>query len=127
MNTRTHRFPMSATAILVAGFIASPLAFAQDHQSHPAKDHAAKDHAATADSEQPVSDTWITTKLKADLLTTSDIPATDIKVETVNGVVSLSGTVQSQAQADKAVDVAKMIKGVRDVKSTDLRVVAGSK
>lgn len=122
MNARTHRFPISATVILVAGFTVSPLAFAQDHQSHPAKDHA-----TAAESEQPVSDTWITTKLKADLLTTSDIPATDIKVETVNGVVSLSGVVQSQAQADKAVDVAKMIKGVRDVKSTDLRVVAASK
>lgn len=122
MKKRTHHMISATTALLVAGVVSSPIAFAQDHQAHPAKDHA-----ATADSEQPVSDTWITTKLKADLLTTSDIPATDIKVETVNGVVSLSGTVQSQAQADKAVDVAKMIKGVRDVNAAQLRVVAAAK
>ena len=67
------------------------------------------------ESVQPGSDTWITTKVKADLLATKDISGLEIKVETVNGVVTLSGDVDSQAEADKAVAVTQGIKGVSRV------------
>lgn len=67
------------------------------------------------ESVQPGSDTWITTKVKADLLATKDISGLEIKVETVNGVVTLSGDIDSRAEADKAVAVAKGIKGVSRV------------
>jgi hyperosmotically inducible protein len=73
-------------------------------------------------SAQPASDTWITTKVKADLLATEDVSGLDIKVETVNGVVTLSGRVDSQAQIDKAVSVARAIKGVDKVDSKGLKV-----
>nr|BFE94100.1 BON domain-containing protein [Pseudomonas brassicacearum subsp. brassicacearum] len=43
------------------------------------------------EAKEDVSDTWITTKVKADLVTEKKgIPGTDIKVETNKGVVSLS-------------------------------------
>ena len=79
---------------------------------------------AQNDSSQPVTDTWITTKVKADLLATKDIPGMAIKVETVNGVVSLSGDVDSRAEADRAVAIAKGIKGVSHVNNR-LMVRAG--
>ncbi|MEG1681030.1 MAG: BON domain-containing protein, partial [Stenotrophomonas sp.] len=53
---------------------------------------AAGQSAHSHESEQPGTDTWITTKVKAELLTTKDVSGMEIKVETVNGVVTLSGT-----------------------------------
>jgi len=45
------------------------------------------------------------------------VSATDIKVETdSNGLVQLSGVVKSKAEADKAVLLAKNVKGVTAVK-----------
>ena len=64
-----------------------------------------------------VSDTVITTKIKADLVRDPDLSALDVHVETVRGVVMLSGFVESQKEADKAVQLARSIEGVSDVKS----------
>lgn len=62
-----------------------------------------------------VSDSWITTKVKSDLAVEKDVSATHIKVKTVEGVVTLSGSANSQAEAEKAVRVASEIKGVKSV------------
>ncbi|MGO1003111.1 BON domain-containing protein [Lysobacter sp. CA196] len=72
------------------------------------------------ESAQPVSDTWITTKVKAELLAAKGVSGTDINVETVNGVVKLSGHVDGKAEAAKAVDVARKVDGVKNVDSTAL-------
>ena len=65
--------------------------------------------------------------MKADLLASSNVPGTEIKVETVNGVVSLSGAVASQAEKDKAVATAKGIKGVTRVDAAALKVSTAAK
>ncbi len=77
---------------------------------------------AHEESAQPVSDSWITTKVKADLLVTEETKGLDINVTTTNGVVTLSGKLDSQAQVDKAVAVARSIKGVKSVDATTLTV-----
>lgn len=69
-----------------------------------------------------VSDTWITTKVKSSLLTDGATPGMDIVVETNDGVVSLSGTVTSEAEREMAINKAKGIKGVRDVSADGLKV-----
>lgn len=69
-----------------------------------------------------VDDSWITTKLKADLAVTDGVPATAISVKTVDGVVSLSGTLDSELALKKAVAVARAIKGVRQVDASGLVV-----
>lgn len=71
-------------------------------------------------SNQPVTDTWITTKVKTELATTEGIKSGDIDVTTKNGIVTLSGVVNSKAQVNKAVALTKSIKGVRQVDSTAL-------
>lgn len=104
-------------AAVVAMALATPaLAFAATEDGKP------KTAAAQGESAQPVDDTWITTKVKADLLASSNVPGTEIKVETVNGVVTLSGTISSQAEKDKALKVARGIKGVKSVDATTLKV-----
>lgn len=76
--------------------------------------------AENAPSEQPGTDAWITTKVKTELMTTKGIPSTDISVTTNNGVVVLSGVLDSKAQVNKSVAVAKAVKGVRNVDSSAL-------
>ncbi len=78
-------------------------------------------NAADKDSDQPISDTWITTKVKADLATTDGVKSTEISVETTNGVVTLIGVLESQTAVDKAIAVAKGIKGVTSVDSSGLK------
>lgn len=75
---------------------------------------------SAAKSEQPVTDTWITTKVKTELATTEGIKSTDISVTTKNGLVTLSGVVNSKAQVQKAIAVAKAVKGVQKVDSEAL-------
>ncbi|MFJ4066965.1 BON domain-containing protein [Pseudomonas sp. NPDC089996] len=79
--------------------------------------------ANTVDNmQQEGSDTWITTKVKADLMTEKGIPGSDIKVETSQGVVSLSSDVKvTDSQKDEAVRIAKNIKGVKSVMSDGLK------
>ena len=98
-------------AFLVGG---SSLALAAQHQ-------APAENAADMDSEQPVTDTWITTKVKADLATTEGVKSTEISVETTNGVVTLIGVLDSKTGVEKAIAVAKGIKGVVDVDASGLK------
>jgi hyperosmotically inducible protein len=94
----------------------NPNAQAPATTSNPPSSHA----SANDQSSQPGSDGWITTKVKAQLMTTKDIPSTDISVTTTNGVVTLSGVVASKAQVQKSIAVAKAVKGVHRVDSSAL-------
>lgn len=71
-------------------------------------------------SDQPVDDTWITTKVKSSLLADPDVAGLKIDVDTANGVVALSGQVDQQAQIEEATRIAREIKGVTDVQTTNL-------
>jgi hyperosmotically inducible protein len=62
-----------------------------------------------------VDDSAITTKVKSALLADADVKSSDIKVETRKGEVQLSGFVDSQAQIDRAIAVAKGVEGVKKV------------
>jgi len=124
-----NRNPKTVLAsILGLGLLASaPLAMANDPAKQDKHDnHGAATHADRHDSNEPVTDSWITTKVKSDLLASSKVPGTEVKVETVNGVVSLSGTVASQAEKDKAVTEARGIKGVKRVDAAQLKVNAAA-
>jgi len=73
--------------------------------------------------EQSTSDTWITTKVKSNLLTEKGIPGSDITVETNQGVVTLAskpGTTLTSAQKTTAVNIAKKTKHVKSVSADAL-------
>jgi hyperosmotically inducible protein len=99
-------------AVLLIGTIGTALA------EDPANDTPTA--MAQAKSDQPGTDTWITTKVKSELMTTKGVPSTDISVSTTNGVVTLAGVLDTKAQVQKSVAVAKAIKGVQKVDSTAL-------
>jgi hyperosmotically inducible protein len=64
-----------------------------------------------------VADSVITTKVKADIFKEPELKSMAIHVETEKGVVMLSGFVDTKADADKAVSLAKSVEGVTSVKS----------
>jgi len=68
-----------------------------------------------------VDDTVITTKVKAAVMNEPTLKSAEINVETFKGVVQLSGFVSSQAAANKAVEVARGVSGVKSVRN-DMRM-----
>ena len=68
-----------------------------------------------------VDDSVITSKVKAAIFNEPNLKSAEINVETFKGTVQLSGFVSSQAAANKAVEVARAVKGVTSVKN-DMRI-----
>ena len=68
-----------------------------------------------------IDDAVITTKVKAAILDDPTVKVTEVNVETFKGVVQLSGFVSSQADINKAVEIARGVGGVKSVKN-DMRV-----
>jgi len=80
--------------------------------------------ASTSQSQgtgEYIDDAVITTKVKAALFDDPVTKAYEIKVETYNNVVQLSGFVSSQNEANRAVEVARSVNGVKSVKN-DMRL-----
>ncbi|MBU9616254.1 BON domain-containing protein [Burkholderia multivorans] len=77
-----------------------------------------------AESNQPVTDTWITTKVKSELATTDGVKSMDIDVKTVDGVVTLTGVLPTKIAVKKAIAVTRSIKGVKHVDASGLKAKA---
>jgi len=117
--TRMKKFAIAAAAATALTFTMANAAFAAQQTSQAPMVVAAGEVAKT---KEVTSDTWITTKVKSDLLTEKGIPGSDIKVETNKGVVSLSSTVAiTEAQKTTAVAITKKIKGVKAVSADGLK------
>src|SRR6266566_6903106 len=61
------------------------------------------------------SDAGITTAVKTKMATDDTVKASEINVDTHNHVVTLNGTVGSQAERERAVMIARNTKGVTNV------------
>lgn len=68
-----------------------------------------------------LDDTVITTKVKAAIFEEPGLKSAEINVETFKGTVQLSGFVSNQANAYRAVELARTVRGVSNVKN-DIRV-----
>jgi hyperosmotically inducible periplasmic protein len=75
--------------------------------------------------KETVTDSAVTAKLKAQFLANDVLRKGDISVTTNNGVVTLAGTVPSQAAHQQAVEIARQANGVRRVEDK-LRVGGAS-
>ncbi|WAK03585.1 BON domain-containing protein [Methylobacter sp. YRD-M1] len=67
--------------------------------------------------EEYLDDSAITAKIKAEMVADPLLSATKIDVVTDKGVVKLSGVLNSQQSADRALEIARGIKGVKSVES----------
>ena len=73
--------------------------------------NAGKELARTAD------DATITSAVKMKFARDETVKAFSINVDTKNGAVTLTGEVSSQAEANRAVSLARSVEGVKDVTS----------
>ncbi|MEO8857848.1 MAG: BON domain-containing protein [Burkholderiaceae bacterium] len=63
-----------------------------------------------------IDDTAITTQIKAALFKDPGVSGQQVSVETVDGVVQLSGFVNSASAKARAVSIARSVSGVRSIK-----------
>ena len=62
-----------------------------------------------------VDDSTIASKVKINLISAADVKARNIDVDVVNGVVTLTGLVDSTAEVKRAGEIARSVKGVQSV------------
>jgi hyperosmotically inducible periplasmic protein len=103
-----HRPPRRLQAATLAGALASTLLMG----CQPAPESAPAAQAPAVTMGTQIDDTLITTSVKSALLADTDVKGLDVQVETRNGTVQLSGFVDSQAQIDKALAIARSVTGV---------------
>ena len=110
---------------------------AQEHadRSDRATDHNAvrmldrviiKYRAKPLDAATPIPDAWLTAKTKLALAADERLKSRLLKVETQNGIVTLSGSVYSDDGRRTAVDIVKTVEGIKSVKNS-LQVIASSR
>jgi len=63
------------------------------------------------------SDSAISSAVKSTLMADPSLKIADLKVDTLKGVVQLGGTVDDQAQLDRATTVARGVNGVTSVEN----------
>jgi len=106
-------------AVMLGSALASGSAFAANETTNKVESTADSAGQKIDSSMNKVGnfmdDSAITAKVKAALVDHENIKSTDISVETNKKVVTLSGFVESQAQAEEAVKVAKGVEGVDSV------------
>lgn len=84
-----------------------------------------EDVKAAADTTgEVITDSWISTKIKSQLLADTATKGTAINVTTKDNVVFLKGTVASQAERDAAIKLAGETRGVAKVNARKLKVAA---
>ena len=71
------------------------------------------------------NDGWLWVKTRFDLATADDLRDSTIDVDVDNGVVTLTGTVPSNAQKARAEQIVTVVEGVRSVRN-QLRVASGN-
>lgn len=119
MKKSFNKWTLAAVTAAAMGLPLGNAAFAEEPAAHQPLQLAANE--TVNDAEEAVTDTWITSKVKASFLADDSISGLDIKVETNQGVVSLSGVVPTDAERDLAVEKAKTIKGVKAVSADGLK------
>ena len=64
-----------------------------------------------------VDDSWITSKVKSEMIADKAVSAHNINVNTTGGVVTLSGTAPTSQESNKAAEIAHGVKGVKQVEN----------
>jgi hyperosmotically inducible periplasmic protein len=82
-------------------------------------------HRAMAKTERVGSDSWITTKVKSEILADSVSKGFKVRVKTVNGVVMLSGVLPNDDAVAHVKDLAEKVEGVKSVKTSQLKSKTG--
>ncbi len=86
------------------------------------KDAPSAPEVAANKAEVAVSDSWITTKVKSEILANSVSKAFKVGVTTKHGVVSLDGKLPTKDAVDLVKMIAEKVKGVKSVDASRLTI-----
>lgn len=99
--------------------VTDQLKIVADDSGRPAaatgRETEAQAKSTARDAKQTVDDTWVTTKIQSKFFLDSDVKGRDINVDTKGGVVTLAGTVHSDAERRTAEAIARETPGVAQV------------
>jgi hyperosmotically inducible protein len=114
---------IAGSALLAAAALAAAPALAADSKD-PSLMQKTKDTVkeTTQEAKTEVTDSWVTAKTKIALFSDSRVKGRQIKVETMKGMVTLRGKVDSEDAKSAAGEVVKGVEHVKGVKN-DLQVV----
>jgi hyperosmotically inducible protein len=90
-----------------------------DQVSTPASGGAV--HKAVASTERVGSDSWITTKVKSEIMADSVSKGFDVHVKTLHGVVMLHGTLPNEDAIAHVKDIAQKVEHVKSVDTSELK------
>lgn len=110
-------------AVILAG-LAAALGLSLSTANGATGDAASATPTTTSRTERVMSDSWITTKVKSEIMKSSLAKGFDVKVTTLHGIVTLRGTLASTDAIDQVKAVAAKVKGVRNVDTSPLVVAA---
>lgn len=82
--------------------------------------------SSTNTVEKAVSDSWITAKVKSEILANSASKGLKVNVTTKSGVVALKGKLPTQEAADLVKSIAMNVKGVQSVDASGLTIESSS-
>ena len=68
-------------------------------------------------ASETLTDQYLTTAVKTALIADSEVSGLDVNVDSFRGVITLRGALQSDAQIDRAIQVAQSVRGVLEVQS----------
>ncbi len=118
-----HSIITGAALLAAAAFAGAPALAAEDKDSGVMHKAADKAKETTREAKTEVTDSWVTSKAKIALFSDSRVKGRQIKVETMKGMVTLRGKVDSEEAKSAAGEVVKGVEHVKGVKN-DLQVVA---
>jgi len=117
---------MNTTSMNLLRNVALATALAVGFGLAQATDAAADAPVATAvkKTERVASDSWITTKVKSEILASSLTKGFHVRVKTLHGVVILKGKLASQDSIDQVKVIAEKVKGVKSVDASAIVIAA---
>ncbi|MHB1943141.1 MAG: BON domain-containing protein [Acidiferrobacteraceae bacterium] len=135
-NKRSFRQPSLSRTLMVASlattlgigtaYADSSGAYTSRPQSHnptaPASRNVSSRTGYGTKAERVGSDTWITTKVKSEILANSVSKGFDVNVKTIHGVVILKGALPNQEAINRVKDIAQKVDDVKSVDTSSLTI-----
>ncbi len=80
--------------------------------------------ATVKSSERVASDSWITTKVKSEIMSSSVAKGFKVHVKTLHGAVTLKGKLASRESVDEVKAIVEKVAGVKSVDASSLTIAA---
>jgi hyperosmotically inducible protein len=117
-SSKNGELPMNAnTTRLMLGITATAIATSLVMGCNKTPESSPEPQVAPVSMDTQTTDSTVTSNVKSALMADATVKDFDLQVETRTGTVKLEGAVDTQAQIDQAISVARGVKGVSAVET----------